>query len=524
MSQVSVFVKGSIIDLYGQPATPASPPTGQARMFYNSATDTFEVIDSNGKILLSGNGPNGVYYANQFSGNDIGAQINTAVATIGSGNTGVIIVPPGDWNATTLITIGKSQILIIQGSGTFTCVGIRFSDSLTDYSGTGALWCPENATIKLADGANVDLISQTNFSALTGSNNAFGLSRVFVKGCTLDGNKANNSSGNGVSLYGRMFTLEDITEHDAAQVGIVVEGHDAASFSIWEDDDVSFITRCKWLQNGGDGVNFLNNQSWVMCDGSIWGNGGWGITTSSPVSILNINMFLNSSGACWVKTGGQVTGDNVGFTTASPNGRALLIDSGVGACIFSGCAYANNSGYAIEVKSQSQKIDGSVENSTTALLLNGAAATGCIFTLSIFNNKNHVEFANSAGGDHFILMHGSAASSPVMFVGAPSASTYFITILGQNPYIGFDTRILNAAGWAPELPQSNAVLPAIDVAQTWTATQKFNSILLPTGSPTSGATAGTAGKMVWDGTNLYLCTVTGVAGAATWTKLALVSD
>src|ERR1035437_6346084 len=54
MSQVSTFAKGSVFDFYGQPATPASPPVGQARMFYNSTDDTFHVIDSNGADLLGG--------------------------------------------------------------------------------------------------------------------------------------------------------------------------------------------------------------------------------------------------------------------------------------------------------------------------------------------------------------------------------------------------------------------------------------------------------------------------------------
>jgi len=42
-------------------------------------------------------------------------------------------------------------------------------------------------------------------------------------------------------------------------------------------------------------------------------------------------------------------------------------------------------------------------------------------------------------------------------------------------------------------------------------------------SPTSAATAGVTGQIAWDTTNLYVCTAGGVAGSATWTKIALTS-
>ena len=75
MSQVSVFCKGSIFDFYGQPAYPANPPVGQARMFYDSGNDTFHVIDSNGVDLLGGS---------SFSGLASGTN-TTAALVIGSG-------------------------------------------------------------------------------------------------------------------------------------------------------------------------------------------------------------------------------------------------------------------------------------------------------------------------------------------------------------------------------------------------------------------------------------------------------
>jgi hypothetical protein len=42
-------------------------------------------------------------------------------------------------------------------------------------------------------------------------------------------------------------------------------------------------------------------------------------------------------------------------------------------------------------------------------------------------------------------------------------------------------------------------------------------------APTSAGTAGTAGQMIYNGTNLYICTVTGAAGSATWNKFNLTA-
>jgi len=45
---------------------------------------------------------------------------------------------------------------------------------------------------------------------------------------------------------------------------------------------------------------------------------------------------------------------------------------------------------------------------------------------------------------------------------------------------------------------------------------------ISSGTPTA-STAGTAGQMLFDSGFLYICTVTGVSGSATWKKIALSS-
>ena len=43
------------------------------------------------------------------------------------------------------------------------------------------------------------------------------------------------------------------------------------------------------------------------------------------------------------------------------------------------------------------------------------------------------------------------------------------------------------------------------------------------GTPTSAGTAGVAGELQWDATYIYICTVTGTAGNATWERTAALT-
>jgi hypothetical protein len=52
---------------------------------------------------------------------------------------------------------------------------------------------------------------------------------------------------------------------------------------------------------------------------------------------------------------------------------------------------------------------------------------------------------------------------------------------------------------------------------------QVNSVTAASGAPTSAGTAGTTGQMIYFGGLLYFCSVTGVAGSATWNKLTMAA-
>lgn len=108
MSQVSVFAKGSIFDFFGQPSSPANPPVGQARMFYNSTNDTFHVIDNAGVELLGGG--------------------SSAFASITGGT-----------NTTAALVIGSGASLTFSGTGVITASSLKLSPVIVLSGGTDAI-------------------------------------------------------------------------------------------------------------------------------------------------------------------------------------------------------------------------------------------------------------------------------------------------------------------------------------------------------------------------------------------------
>jgi hypothetical protein len=70
--------------------------------------------------------------------------------------------------------------------------------------------------------------------------------------------------------------------------------------------------------------------------------------------------------------------------------------------------------------------------------------------------------------------------------------------------------------WIPTTPP---VVRIDNNGKLYTTALQMNA---STAAPTSAATAGTAGQLIYHGSLLYLCTVTGLAGSATWTKVTVV--
>ena len=116
------------------------------------------------------------------------------------------------------------------------------------------------STLKLADGANCDVIQSENFGALVGSNSWFvseGVPVGFgVINGAIDGNSANNTSGRGLAFYGKRYMLDDLIIHDTAETAWYSEAGAKGGQESVEDLPETTIGRV-WIRNtGGHGLHW----------------------------------------------------------------------------------------------------------------------------------------------------------------------------------------------------------------------------------------------------------------------------
>jgi hypothetical protein len=380
----------------------------------------------------------------------------------------------GIYVVNSIITLAKGQKIFF-GVGTHTVGGIRFTDSLTDQTGTGKIECAGSGVtaLMLKNGANQDVISETNFAALTGKNSLYGLFRGEIRGCTVDGNKANQTGTSyGIRLYGHGLEMTDVSVRNAYSDGIYTEWGLDSTFATPFLDLEGYFTGIRSAFNNGNGWTFRGPHDSDFVELVLYQNGGWGMQVQTSATyngnghISNINTFLNALGGIYSNS--SLDGSQIMATTSS--GWGMLIDAGAGSHNFSAAEFAGPTG--LEVRAPSQIISGNIVNTTTAgLRLNGGSGN---FTLQMFNNTGYqIDFANEVGPS-VISANSANAASGTMFNGTPSQADFVFVDFGgsaSNRYTSLPVQTVHVAGWAPQFPQSNSVMAVInDATQTGTLT------------------------------------------------------
>jgi hypothetical protein len=431
----------------------------------------------------------------------------------------------GTYVINSVITLAKGQRLDF-GVGTHTVGGIRFSDSTTDQTGTGKLDCAGSGqtTLLLKNGANRDVVSQTNFAALTGQNSKFGLFRAEIHGFTIDGNKSNQTLASyGIRLYGHGLELNDVMVRNAYSDGIYTEWGVDSTFATPFDDLEGYFYGVRSAFNNGNGWTFRGPHDSDFVNVVLYQNGGWGLQVQTSATyngnghLANINSFLNTLGGIYSNS--SLDGSQVSATTGS--GWGMLIDAGAGGHNLSVTEFAGPVG--LEVRAPSQIISGNVVNTTTAgLRLNGGSGN---FTLQMFNNAGYqVDFANEVGPS--ILFVNSANPVPgTLFNGSPSQLDFVFMDFGggaTNRYVALPLQTVHVAGWSPQFPQSNSVMAVIgDGSQTG---KLYATNLALTGSEQLGSSVfaslggGTNGGQIYcsDCTQTNPCAANGTGAMASY--------
>jgi hypothetical protein len=181
------------------------------------------------------------------------ATVGAAVAALGA-NPGEIHVGPGVFYCNVLLRSNQSII----GSGAF----------LT--------------TLKSANGANADVVKGYNYATLTGTNQngspslTAGDNFVTLRDLTIDGNKANNTSGYGIRIWGRSNRFTNVIAQNCAQDGIRTEYASDINSFLPTNLIESHYDNVRTLSNGGNGWTDYGPHDSVMNQYEAFGNGGWG--------------------------------------------------------------------------------------------------------------------------------------------------------------------------------------------------------------------------------------------------------
>ncbi len=95
-------------------------------------------------------------------------------------------------------------------------------------------------------------------------------------------------------------------------------------------------------------------------------------------------------------------------------------------------------------------------------------------------------------------------------------------ILEDNAFSGFSTDGAGALGITAGVGWSLLGSGTINVSASTSVSLTAPQVAIPnSGSPTSAGTAGITGQIIWDASNIYVCTHGGAAGHATWKAAAL---
>jgi hypothetical protein len=104
-------------------------------------------------------------------------------------------------------------------AGTFNVAGVVLKSNVY-LKGAGR----GNTILKLKNSANVDVLYGLNAYTLFGTLSTGGIYDWGLSDLTIDGNRANNTLGNGLAVYGYRYTLENVIIQNCAERGVRSEG------------------------------------------------------------------------------------------------------------------------------------------------------------------------------------------------------------------------------------------------------------------------------------------------------------
>jgi hypothetical protein len=332
----------------------------------------------------------------------------------------------------------------------------------------------DKTIIKSVAGSDLDVIRGVDFATLTGKSYASGdigrgAYQCGVRNMTIDGDKATNSSGFGIRLWGRTIHLTDLVVQNCAESGIWTEftTHDAGTSndlleSNWNNIKTVGNDDHGWIHRGPhDSV--LNNFVTV-------GNGGWGFVNATDAGGTGYKGGIKGMGwNSWLNTLGSYNFgaefDVIGSIASGSGGVGLDMAAGLGSCTFTGTIGGHDTG--IIARGTLHRFDVTGVSILTLLQIGstGGGNEGGILTAMLRGSgiDTAVKYVNRTGpcsiegrfaGDVTTLLDGTPGNQDRLDLSKQGSTTVVHYLPG--------TSVTTGTGWSPQWPSSNGVLRTDD--------------------------------------------------------------
>jgi hypothetical protein len=310
-------------------------------------------------------------------------------------------------------------------------VGTTLTGTLIIYSGiTLAGESRESSIVKLKSGTNADLIQGYDTPALhTSKPYAGGLTSWGLRDIQLDGNRAGNTSGHCVNVYGAKPCVTNVfiknaperglwTEHsDTAQTfgmeglykNIVIDtsGKDGLYFQGPHDShfhDVIVIDSSQTATNAYDGIYVNSSARWVQCH--AWTRG---TKPHRYAANFDTNSFGNDVSACHFEGGYSASLRNLGGQNSFDSCRVYAPTNGLCFLLLAACRFTGWIDYQVSGAPASVGIQfGDATHGITGCDINAIVSTQA---------AGVINFSNTTGGN-WIRMRGGNGSGTFV-VGSP---------------------------------------------------------------------------------------------------------
>lgn len=244
-----------------------------------------------------------------------------------------------------------------------------------------------STTIKAKDSLNADMVKTLNYSTLTGQNKyliADGVQYGFgLYDIGLDGNKANQASGNGLVCYGKKYRLHNVVIRQVKGIGWVSEGWYNVNTATFPEEPESHYENIDVQNCGSHGIQYRGPTDAHWQSVFSHQNTGWGIRFESDGSTYNCasdlhfaHVYANVAGGVFIDANTRM---RVGHLGTESNSGVGLQDTSVGGSTYNFIeSYFNCSvsGTAALILSGSHIKIGQIFHNNTTYNINGAEISG----------------------------------------------------------------------------------------------------------------------------------------------------